>query len=111
MADKGRPVQRFPDILIDNDKRDISAASGSVTGIVSGQIAAHVAKADPHTQYLLVDGTRAMSGNLDFAGNEATDMVIHNVADDTELAALIPVEGKMAYKVDTKSLYICTEIV
>lgn len=66
---------------------------------------------DDHTQYLLVDGTRAMSGDLDFAGNEATDMVIHNVADDTELAALIPVEGKMAYKVDTKSLYICTEIV
>jgi len=110
MADKGRPVRRYPDMLTDNDKRDISLASNSISGAVSGQIAAHVAKEDPHTQYILADGTRAMSGNLDMAGHEALDMVIHTVADATEKAALVPVEGKLAYQSDTKSFYICTEI-
>lgn len=108
MADKGRPVQRHPNLLLDNDRRDISLASNSISGAVSGQIAAHVAKTDPHTQYLLVDGTRAMSGNLDFAGNEAIDIVVHNVDDDTDKSSLTPIEGKLAYQLDTKGIYLCT---
>ena len=111
MVDKGRPVQRHPNLLVDNDKRDLSvSSSGSLSAIVSGQMAIHVADTDPHTQYILADGTRAMSGNLDMAGHEALDMVIHTVADATEKAALVPVEGKLAYQSDTKSFYICTEI-
>ena len=110
MADKGRPVRRYPDMLTDNDKRDISLASNSISGAVSGQIAAHVAKEDPHTQYLLVDGTRAMSGDLNFASHEAVDMVVHNVSDDTEKNSLTPIEGKLVYQSDTKGFYICTSI-
>jgi len=111
VRDKGRPVQRHPDMVVDSDRRDLDvASSGSLTGIVSGQMAIHVADTDPHTQYILADGTRAMSGNLDMAGHEALDMVIHTVADATEKAALVPVEGKLAYQSDTKSFYICTEI-
>ena len=73
MADKGRPVQRYPNLLLDNDKRDISLASNSISGAVSGQIAAHVAKADPHTQYLLANGTRELTGNLAVSDTKTID--------------------------------------
>lgn len=54
MVDKGRPVQRHPNLLVDNDKRDLSvSSSGSLSAIVSGQMAIHVADADPHTGYRL----------------------------------------------------------
>ena len=73
MADKGRPVQRHPNLLLDNDRRDISLASNSISGAVSGQIAAHVAKEDPHTQYLLANGTRELIGDLAVSDTKTID--------------------------------------
>lgn len=153
MVDKGRPVRRFPDMLTDNDRRDLNVgSSSSASGLIAGSLATHASKntgvhgagedyllntgdvddvpvdgetaapissnwaydhengTDPHAQYLLVDGTRAMSGDLNFASHEAVDMVVHNVSDDTEKNSLTPIEGKLVYQSDTKGFYICTSI-
>jgi hypothetical protein len=52
----------------------------------------------------------ALSDDLDFAGNEATDMAVHNVADATARNGLTPVLGKIVFQVDTLHPYICTAI-
>lgn len=52
----------------------------------------------------------ALSANLDFAGNEATDLALHNVADDTARDGLTPILGKIVFKVDDLHPYICTSI-
>ena len=50
----------------------------------------------------------ALSAELDFAGNQAKDMKLHNVADAAALAGLTGVLGKVAFQVDTLHPYICT---
>ena len=50
----------------------------------------------------------AASGAVAFAGNQATNLVVHQVADNTALLALTPVVGKIAMQVDTLACYICT---
>jgi len=45
-----------------------------------------------------------------FDGQQATDFVAQNVADQTALDALTPILGKVAFKVDTLDLHICTSI-
>ena len=52
----------------------------------------------------------ALSADLDFGGNEATDMAFHNVADDAARNALTPVLGKIVFKVDDLHPYICTSV-
>lgn len=43
-----------------------------------------------------------------FNGQQFNDMVIHTVADSTALNALTPLVGKMAWRTDTLSPYVCT---
>jgi len=50
----------------------------------------------------------ALSAALDFAGNQATDHVIHTVADATARDALTPVVGKMVWQTDEGHPYVCT---
>ena len=52
----------------------------------------------------------ALSADLDFAGNEATDMAFHNVADADARNALTPILGKVVFQVDTLHPYICTAV-
>ncbi len=58
---------------------------------------------DDHTQYLLVDGTRAMSGDLDFNLNEAHDMAIHNISSFINE----PSSGKIILNTSDNGLYYC----
>jgi hypothetical protein len=43
-----------------------------------------------------------------FNGYQATNLIVHQVADAAALAALTPVVGKIAMQVDTLHAYICT---
>lgn len=43
-----------------------------------------------------------------FDGQQATNFIVHQVADATALAALTPVVGKFAFQIDTGAPYICT---
>ena len=51
-----------------------------------------------------------LSADLDFGGNEATDMAIHNVADADARDLLTPILGKIVFQGDTLHPYICTAI-
>lgn len=55
----------------------------SFTNLDKGSTAVtnHVAAVDPHTQYLLVNGTRAMSGNLNMGTNSITNIGLVNGVD------------------------------
>ncbi len=62
-ADAGKPVILNASGLIDGSMNGAAATDhGALTGLGD----------DDHTQYLLADGTRALTGDLDFAGNDAT---------------------------------------
>ena len=57
----------------------------------------------------LADGTVAMTGDLQFAGNHAKDMVIQEVANEAAVAAYAaPVLGKVLFATSEKTLHICT---
>jgi len=57
----------------------------------------------------LADGTVAMTGDLDFAGNEAKDVVIQQVADEAAVAAYAsPVVGKVLFATSELTFHICT---
>ena len=57
----------------------------------------------------LADGSVPMTGDLDFDGNEAIDMVIHQVANEAAVAAYaIPVVGKVLFATSELTLHICT---
>lgn len=76
------------------------ADSGEVTGLKWAAVGSGDFKAD---------GTVPLTGDLDFAENEAKDMVIHTVADATARNALAnPAVGKMVFQTDTLGVYICT---
>jgi hypothetical protein len=51
-----------------------------------------------------------LSAALDFGGNQAQDMTVHNVADAAARNGLTPVLGKMVFQADTLHPYICTSI-
>jgi hypothetical protein len=44
------------------------------TGTAAAAVAAHEAADDPHTVYLLADGSRAMAGDLDMGANAISDV-------------------------------------
>lgn len=56
------------------------------------------------------DGTVPMTGNLQFAGHEADNMVLDTVANETARLALTAVVGKVCFQVDTLTPYICTSL-
>jgi hypothetical protein len=64
---------------------------------------------DPHA---LSDGTvhTIATANLNFGGYQAANMVFHQTANATTLAALTAVVGKAAMQIDTLSVYVCTAI-
>ena len=78
----------------------LTAASGEATGLEWAATGAGD---------FLADGTVPMTGDLNFAENQALDMIIHNVADAAALAALAnPTIGKIAFQVDELAFYGCT---
>lgn len=55
------------------------------------------------------DGTVPMTDDLDFAGNEAKDMAIQNVANEAAVASYAtPVLGKILFAISETTLHICT---
>jgi hypothetical protein len=56
----------------------------------------------------MADGSVPMTGDLDFGGNEAKQMVLEVVADDTAQAALTPVVGMMIWRTDLGAPNVCT---
>ncbi len=50
-----------------------------------------------------------VNADAEFQGNQAKDLVVHNVADATARDALTPVLGKVVYQVDEGRLYVCVE--
>ena len=74
--------------------------SGEVTGLKWTAVGAGDFKAD---------GSVPMTGALDFAEQQAKDMIIHTVADATARDALAnPTVGKIVLQTDTLAAYICT---
>jgi len=45
-----------------------------------------------------------------FNGQQAEDLVLHTVADDAARNALVGVKGKICYKTDDNSMYMCTDV-
>ena len=56
----------------------------------------------------MADGSVPMTGNLDFAGNQAEDMVLQTVADAAARGALTPSIGQVVWQTDELTPYICT---
>ena len=55
------------------------------------------------------DGTIAMTGDLNFAGNKAKDMAIQSVANEAAVSAYAtPVVGKILFAASEATLHICT---
>jgi hypothetical protein len=77
----------------------LSALSTEATGLkwIDLTVASHA----------LSDHTVAVAV-VPFGGYQATNLVIHEVADAAALAALTAVVGKVAMQVDTLAFYICT---
>ena len=73
----------------------------------------HIA-ADQITSALIADDAvgsehiEQLSAALDFGGQQAQDVVIHTVADAAGMAGLTPVVGKLCWRTDTLSPYVCT---
>ena len=78
----------------------LTAASGEASGLEW---------AATGTGDFMAAGTVPMTGDLDFAENEAQDMVLHQVADAAALAALPnPIVGKIAMQTDELAVYVLT---
>ena len=78
----------------------LTAASGEATGLSWAATGAGD---------FLAAGTVPMTGDLDFDGNEATDMVIQQVADEAAVAAYAtPVVGKVLFATSELTMHICT---
>ena len=82
---------------VENDMARFTA-TGGLDGLTYAELAALMA----------LDDIGAPDAAVDFAGQEITNPVIHQVADNTALLLLTPVVGKIAMQVDTLAAYICT---
>ncbi len=76
--------------------------------LTSGGAGADPSWANMSDVYVRLDGSNAMTGNLNMNGNQVVDMALHSVANDTEKSAITPKKGKMLYQTDTNAVYICT---
>lgn len=76
----------------------LTADSNETTGLKWAAVAGGDFKAD---------GSVAMTGNLNFDGNEATAMVLETVADDTAEGALTPVVGMAIWRDDLAAPRVC----
>lgn len=90
-------------LAVGTDGHVLTADSGEATGVKWSSIG---------SGDFMADGSVPMTGDLDFAGNEATDMVIQQVADEAAVAAYAdPVVGKMLFATSELTLHICTSAV
>jgi len=85
---------------------DAAAADGEIavftaTGI-EGQTPAVVAAT------MALDDVGVPDAAVDFNDQQATDLIVHNVADEAGRLGLDPVIGKMVFQVDTLAFYGCT---
>jgi hypothetical protein len=74
------------------------SATGGLNGMTYAELAAVMA----------LDDIGNPDAAVKFNGQQASNFIIHQVADAAALAALTPVVGKLAMQVDTLAAYICT---
>jgi hypothetical protein len=96
------------DPLASNLNWQISSTGSSLIAGEGLQIAGDTISID--YDQITLDELSPPLGDVDFNDQEATDFVIQNVANQTALDALTPVLGKLAFKVDTLELYLCTSV-
>ena len=102
-------------------KGDLAAATAASTparlGVgTDGQVLTADAASDAGVKWavtgtgdLLADGSVPMTGDFDFAGQEAKDMVIQQVANEAAVAAYAsPVVGKVLFATAELTFHICT---
>lgn len=101
-------------------KGDILVSSGDATPVAlevgeNGQVLTADSAEDTGVKWAATgtgdfkaNGTVPMTGNLQLAGNQLTNHVVHTVADEAGLNGLTAVVGKMAWRTDTLALYLCT---
>ena len=102
-------------------KGDLAAATAASTparlGVGSdGQVLTADAASDAGMKWavtgtgdLLADGSVPMTGDFDFAGQEAKDMVIQQVANEAAVAAYAsPVVGKVLFATAELTFHVCT---
>ena len=87
-----------------------AAAAGTAT-VAARRDHAHATPATyPATAHAL-SAHSAGAAAISMGGFEITNLVLHQVANATALAALTAVVGKIAYQIDTGAPYICTALV
>jgi hypothetical protein len=97
----------------------ISATNGHVLTVVTGALAwaapasvAPTAHATTHknggTDELLLSDFGEPTASVAFDGQQATNLVVHTVADATARVSLTPVVGKLVFQTDELALYLCT---
>lgn len=86
------------------------AAAAGTAVVAARRDHAHATPATyPATAHAL-SGHTAAAAAVPFAGNQATDLVVHTVADAAALLALTPVLGKIGFQSDTLAFYGCTAV-
>ncbi len=84
-----------------------AAVAGTAT-VAARRDHAHATPATyPPTAHAL-SGHTAATADIALAGYQATNHVVHTVADATARLALTPVVGKLVWQTDTLALYACT---
>ena len=108
----------------DDHVHDLGAGSVDASDIIAADVidSVHYAAASIDTEHIAADQItsaliaddavgsehiEALSAALDFAGNQATDFVFQNNADNP----VTPVLGKTYFKTGDTSVYVCTSIV
>ena len=91
----------------------LTAASGETTGL-KWAAAVAAAHATSHksggNDSIKLNEFAVPTGAVAFSGQQATNFIVHQVADATARDALTAVVGKMAMQIDDLSVYICTVI-
>jgi len=87
---------------------DAAAAGSAVVAARRDHVHASPATFPPTAHALSTHS--AAAATMDAAGYQITDLVVHQVADAAAKTGLTGVVGKLAFQVDTLSLYICTAL-
>jgi len=109
----GTGVGAFAGLAVGANGLALVAASGETTGLIWAA-PAPAAHATSHktggSDTLRLNEFTVPNAAVPFSGQQATNFVIHQVADATALAALTAVVGKLAFQVDELAVYICTAV-
>ena len=101
-------------VAVGSDGQLIVADAASAGGIKWQTGATPAAHATTHksggSDTIKLNEFTTPDGAVAFNGQQATNLVIHNVANAAALAALTAVVGKIAFQVDTLELYVCTAV-